>query len=364
MTSTLPPLVQAFSGAIGSASANALAYPLDLVTTRLQLESPERSKKQGGLFGAALIVRHIFKKYGWEAFYDGLWPDTCATVLSNFFYFYFYSFLRSLSTRGRIPSTTAKKSGPHKPSLLEELVLGFIAGVASRAISTPLNIVTLRIQTEREDADEFEDVSTSSEPAKKEAGITDVVKAIYKEQGLKGFWRGFQMAALLSLNPSLTVAFFQLFRRLISVVKASSLNTILTSGVRSLRHAPTDAALKPWEAFFGGAISNSIAVAILYPLILAKKRLQSSSSTTMGSVLSDAYHGRPQLRRNMSYQDKEKAEGISQRDVERAPGIEGLYQGLQMKIITGFLDQGVTFLVKGRIEQLVIAAYLARRARR
>lgn len=45
MASTLPPLVQAVSGAIGSASANALVYPLDLVTTRLQLT---RSKKIRG----------------------------------------------------------------------------------------------------------------------------------------------------------------------------------------------------------------------------------------------------------------------------------------------------------------------------
>jgi adenine nucleotide transporter 17 len=37
MTSTLSPLTQAVTGALGSASANALAYPLDVVTTRLQV---------------------------------------------------------------------------------------------------------------------------------------------------------------------------------------------------------------------------------------------------------------------------------------------------------------------------------------
>ena len=31
MTSTLPPVVQAISGSIGSATANSLTYPLDLV---------------------------------------------------------------------------------------------------------------------------------------------------------------------------------------------------------------------------------------------------------------------------------------------------------------------------------------------
>lgn len=45
MTSTLPPLVQAFSGALGSAASNASAYPLDLVCTRLQTSNSR--KRQG-----------------------------------------------------------------------------------------------------------------------------------------------------------------------------------------------------------------------------------------------------------------------------------------------------------------------------
>jgi solute carrier family 25 (peroxisomal adenine nucleotide transporter), member 17 len=44
MTSTLPPLIQAFSGSIGSATANAIIYPLDLVATRLQTTSSRKLK--------------------------------------------------------------------------------------------------------------------------------------------------------------------------------------------------------------------------------------------------------------------------------------------------------------------------------
>ncbi|KAH9485650.1 Kidney mitochondrial carrier protein 1 [Psilocybe cubensis] len=163
MTSTLPPIVQAFSGAIGSVSANTLTYPLDLVTTRLQLDSPQKSRRRGGIYGAALTFRRIFRDYGLDAFYDGLWADSCATLLAK-------------------PSKT-RSSGLYKPSMFEELVLGFIAGVASRAVSTPLNIVTLKLQTEREDEEEE---SASS----KSMGMIDVVKSIYKQQGLAGFWRG------------------------------------------------------------------------------------------------------------------------------------------------------------------------------
>jgi hypothetical protein len=44
----------------------------------------------------------------------------------------------------------------------------------------------------------------------------------------------------------------------------------------------------------------------------------------------------------------------------KVEGIEGLYQGLKMQILKGFFNQGMTFLVKGRIEQLVVDAYLRR----
>ncbi|KAJ3510882.1 hypothetical protein NLJ89_g4417 [Agrocybe chaxingu] len=356
MTSTLPPLVQAFSGAIGSAAANTLTYPLDLAITRLQLDSPRRSRERGGIKGARKILRHVLKKHGWEALYDGIVADTGATLLSNFFYFYFYSFLRSLSTRHLIPFRPKPPNSngkPHKPTLAEELVLGFIAGIASRVISMPLNIVTLRLQTERgpeSDSSDSESDSVSDLESPTDLGLVDVIKLIYKEQGLAGFWRGFQTTTILSLNPSITLACFQIYRRVLSFVKhigPSSLTYVNKDGIKAaIEHAPASPNLKPWEAFFGAAISNSVAVAILYPLILAKVRLQASSSTTIREVLVDAYQGKDVLA-NDNTLDLHKEKSVDSEKSE-VIGIQGLYQGLQTKIVKGFLSQGVTFLVKGR----------------
>ncbi|KAJ7503165.1 mitochondrial carrier domain-containing protein [Mycena galericulata] len=331
MTSTLPPLVQAFSGAIGSASANTLTYPLDLVTTRLQLASPEKAKKSAGLGGVFRTLYRIVKKKGFQDLYTGLGTDTGATLLSNFFYFYFYAFLRYLLTRRRL-SLKPKSSStirPHKPTMPEEILLGFIAGVASRAVSTPLNIITLRLQDERENDDE------EFEAEKPDSGVSGVVKKIYVEQGILGFWRGFKTAALLSLNPALTLALFQVFRRVLART------TSATSGANP----------KPSQAFLGAAVSNSIAAMILYPLMLAKTRLQATSATSMREVLHDAYSGKGR--------SVKRQPGLERDD--RTPGIPGLYQGLEMQIVKGFLSQGVTFLVKGRVEQMIVQAYSRRR---
>jgi solute carrier family 25 (peroxisomal adenine nucleotide transporter), member 17 len=206
MTSTLPPLVQAVSGSIGSVSANIISYPLDLVTSRLQLER-HPTTKSSGLAGGTRILRRTIKKDGWTAIYDGLFADTTATFLSkyvshtyqrwgpnlyghdfSFLYFYFYSFLRNsyverMTQGNRKPSTTAKLP------VIQELLLGFISGIASRAVSTPLNIITLRLQTERQhyDSEEEEEKAIKSSSS---SGIVLVGKQIYKENGLAGFWQG------------------------------------------------------------------------------------------------------------------------------------------------------------------------------
>jgi hypothetical protein len=52
-------------------------------------------------------------------------------------------------------------------------------------VSTPLNIVTLRLQAENENEDE--EKAASDEPS---TGVGGVVKKIYKEDGILGFWRG------------------------------------------------------------------------------------------------------------------------------------------------------------------------------
>ncbi|THV06629.1 mitochondrial carrier [Dendrothele bispora CBS 962.96] len=359
MTSTLPPLVQAVAGAIGSASANALTYPIDLATTRLQLQTPQSVAKRGkkprgpsGIQGGILLLQKIAQEYGISALYDGLLTDTGATLLSNFLYFYFYSWLRDVLLNAKKRRLNSK-SLP-KLTIIQELFLGFLAGVSSRAISMPLSIITLRLQTERSSQRTEKDDSDSEdeEPdGQKDTGVVDIVRHIYQEQGLAGFWSGFKTTLLLSLNPSITLAFFQVFRRILFLTRRSRLER--ASGKASVLD-PT-----PGEAFIGGALSNSLAVAILYPLILAKTRLQarkrSLSETlpsnipvqppTLTSVLMDAYLGR--------YPDGQKG--------KRQGGTKALYQGLEMQTLKGFLSQGVTFLVKGRIEQMVVDAYLRRR---
>lgn len=48
MTSTFPPLAQAIAGSLGAATANIGAYPLDLITTKIQIAPSYKKKKIQG----------------------------------------------------------------------------------------------------------------------------------------------------------------------------------------------------------------------------------------------------------------------------------------------------------------------------
>ena len=125
-------------------------------------------------------------------------------------YFYFYTVLHALAARRRATRNapvplleTLRKAivSPTAPKLLgvpTELAVGFIAGVASRAISTPLSVLTVRLQSnssgdsdeEDEESKLFDDNRTASE--RKHPGLMEVARNIYKEQGMSGFWAGKQ----------------------------------------------------------------------------------------------------------------------------------------------------------------------------
>ncbi|EKM53611.1 uncharacterized protein PHACADRAFT_99150 [Phanerochaete carnosa HHB-10118-sp] len=332
MTSTLPPLVQAFSGAVGSAAANMVVYPLDLVATRLQTTSLKRLRGDVGFAGVLRALRHVLETEGWSGLYDGLPTDTAATIISNFLYFYFYAFLRTILVRRKTrispPPKSKSKATPVLLGVAEELGIGFLAGVSSRAISTPLSVVTVRLQTETEGRDDRgeldpekgdpEDASRRGEPK----GVLTTVQKIYAEQGLKGFWGGFSTTIPLSLNPAITLFLFQLYRKL--VVRGSKTSALGTPSASS--------------SFVGAAFSNAVATWLLYPLMLAKTRLQ--------------IHRKHVQEANQGPEQDKKGSNTSMltiwEDALDKEGPSGLYQGLEAQLLKGFVSQGVTMMVKQR----------------
>ncbi|GAA6032750.1 hypothetical protein JCM8097_000773 [Rhodosporidiobolus ruineniae] len=359
MTSPLPPLAQATSGALGGVISNALVFPLDTITSRLQTSSrsarqrtspsPARDKRKGGYASPLAAIKTIAAQEGWSGLYAGLGPDSLSTLLSQFLYFFVYSALREGLMRRKLrrgegvkvaSSSSAggkegKRPAPPLLSAVEELAIGCLAGVCAKGVVSPLSMITVRAQTSRETKQDVEGGEEGDKTLVDEGAVTGeekksgkrkgagspsavaIAEEIYREQGLGGFWSGFQSTIFLTLNPAITYYAFAALQRALIPAKH--------------RQHPT-----PAQTFFCGALASAVASALTYPLILAKTRLQFRSPTG-------------------------RALYTSQLDVFRKTvkehGLGGLYAGVYAQLLKGFFSSGIQLLVKERIELLIILAH-------
>ncbi|KAK4704178.1 hypothetical protein P7C70_g2034, partial [Phenoliferia sp. Uapishka_3] len=341
MASTLPPLLQASSGALGAALANVASYPLDTITTRIQTASRPKSRKRNSKDSLVSAGRALYETEGWTGFFRGIGADTVSTAISNFLYFYVYSFLRNTLIARRLklnppPSFNNSKTKPSAIPVLsavEEIVIGMLSGVVAKAITSPLSNITVRQQTstakkivpsseksgsnaasktrDEESSDEEEDDYAAA------PGVLDIVRDIYEEKGWTGFWSGFSSSIVLTTNPAITSFLVDAFQRALIPV-------------RHLEH-PT-----PAQVFLTSAFASSVASIITYPMILAKSRLMFKSSS-----------GKRLYKSNLD---------VFQKTIRRF-GVFGLYAGLSGQLAKGFFSEGVKMTLKARLELIIISLH-------
>lgn len=164
--SDIPAWASAFSGAIGGAVANLIVFPLDLVTTRLQvqekllLETKNQSNEKPSSSSSTVAAQdqphlykgvwdatvRIYKEEGLFAFYDGAIQDCYSTMLSAFFYFYAYDILRNARLK-QVSKSTRSGRPPSNLGVFEELLIGSMAGIFCKFFTSPLNNIVTRQQT-------------------------------------------------------------------------------------------------------------------------------------------------------------------------------------------------------------------------
>lgn len=204
--------------------SNALVFPLDTLTTRLQTSKRSAKKagsaSRGGSYNSlSAAVRTIYRHEGLSAFYSGLGPDSLSTALSQFLYFLAYSALRDrfqARKQRQQPATTGagkdkKSSGLPLLSAFEELAIGCLAGIFAKGVVSPLSMITVRAQTSSEPRQEVVGGKEGDKRAVEsdDSGDEDdggygrapsalaIGKEIYQEQGLWGFWSGFGSTVIL-----------------------------------------------------------------------------------------------------------------------------------------------------------------------
>ncbi|KAM5345552.1 hypothetical protein ACJ41O_011413 [Fusarium nematophilum] len=304
-------LGHAVSGSVGTAISTASLYPLDLVTTRLKAQR-KTSGSAGDYDGIVAAFQGItVNEGGIGALYSGLGPDVAKSVVDSFLFFGFYNYLRR---RDR------------KPRVLEELVVGAIAGACARAFTTPISNVVTRKQ-----------MLGGKQP------LLEILGELRQEGGLLGLWSGYSATLVLTLNPSIT---FFVNRRLAARI------------IPALEDEDVPIA---WVAFLIAATSKAAATAITYPFQTGRTRLQMASGS-IDLAKADEKRGQERqsnfesmLRRIVKLIDQ-TIFGVVLR-IFKTEGLRALYAGLRAELLKSFFSHGLTMLTKGVIHRFVIRVW-------
>ncbi|EED15630.1 mitochondrial carrier protein, putative [Talaromyces stipitatus ATCC 10500] len=315
----LPALGHAVAGAAGSAVSNVATYPLKLIVTRLQIQrlaarkkqprSSDKADRQTGYSSIQDAAQKIYSNEGGiRGFFTGVGDDTWKTIADSFLFFLAYTILRQRRLNSKVTNNGKKRA---VLPILDELVIGVLAGAFSKLWTTPLANIVTRKQT------------AALENQAKPLSTKQVTAQIKAEKGLIGFWSGYSESLVLTLNPSITFFLNELLKYLLLP--------------RQKRQTPSATV-----TFLLAAISKAIASAITYPVSLAKTQVQADSSSSQNQKSPKAF----------AFSLFTTLQTIAAQE-----GINALYDGLFGEVIKGFLSHGITMLTKEIVHSSIVHTY-------
>lgn len=189
--------------AFAASVAEALTFPMDLIKTRLQLETSVQKGWRGKVESVAQVVRE-------RGYIRGLYSGASAAILRHAPY---------TATRIATFEGLRERLG-HEPRILETLAMGFSAGAIGQFVSTPFDVVKIRLISDASKAPHLQ----------RYQGVWDAFVKIYAEKGVLGMWKGssiaVQRAALVNLGELSTY----------DVVKRKLMQTTSLAGDDSRTH--------------------------------------------------------------------------------------------------------------------------------
>ncbi|KAL4877928.1 mitochondrial carrier domain-containing protein [Aspergillus karnatakaensis] len=183
----LTPIRRLLCGAAAGISSCIVTYPLDIVRTRLSIQSASFAalkREQAGekLPGMFTTMALIYKNEGgFLALYRGLIPTVAGVAPYVGLNFMTYESVRKYLT----------PEGETTPSALRKLLAGAISGGIAQTFTYPFDVLRRRFQ-----------INTMSNMGYQYASIFDAVKVIVAEEGARGLFKGIT-PNLLKVAPSM-----------------------------------------------------------------------------------------------------------------------------------------------------------------
>ncbi|KAG8363030.1 hypothetical protein BUALT_BualtUnG0012100 [Buddleja alternifolia] len=248
---------------------------------------------------------------------------------------------------------------------------GAISGGVSRTVTSPLDVIKIRFQVQLEPTTQWGLLRGDVYGSSKYTGMLQATKEIFREEGLRGFWRG-NVPALLMVMPYTAIQFTVLhkFKTLASGSSKSEdhmnispylsyvsgafagcaatvgsypfdlLRTILASQgepkawnrYRFAYAGEDDDTLSSFQLFLCGLAAGTCAKAVCHPLDVVKKRFQIE-----GLQRDPRYGARVERKAYRNMYD-------AVRQILHAEGWAGLYKGIVPSIVKAAPAGAVTFV--------------------
>ncbi|XP_018417046.1 PREDICTED: mitochondrial thiamine pyrophosphate carrier [Nanorana parkeri] len=192
---TRAPAVHFLCGGLAACSATLTVQPLDTLRTRFAAQGEPKVYKT---LRYAIVT--MFKTEGFFTFYRGL----CPTLLAVFPYaglqFSSYNLLKKVWNASSPPSHDKRGN-------LKNLLCGSGAGVISKTVTYPLDLIKKRLQIGG-----FEQARAAFGEVRTYQGLRDCVYRIHLEEGLRGFFKGLSPSLLkAAVSTGLTFFCYEMF---------------------------------------------------------------------------------------------------------------------------------------------------------
>lgn len=294
--------VHAVAGATGGVVAMSVFYPLDTVRARLQLEDSQIKKDSNTIE----ILKQLIREEGFTTLYRGLMPVLESLCISNFVYFYTFHGLKSYFDSG------------DKQNALKDLLIGAVSGAINVMTTTPFWVVNTRLKMKGLKGDK----PTNSEHYE---NLLSGLFYIAKTEGIPGLWAGAIPSLILVINPALQFMMYEMIKR--KLVKSYGELSALT--------------------YFGiGAVSKAFATVLTYPLQLVQTKLRHGSKDTNMNIPRNAG-----ILKMLLY-------------IVKTQGINGLFRGLEAKLLQTVLTAALLFATYEKIASYVVLILTSSKRRR
>lgn len=206
---TKSPWVSLCCGSVSGVTATIVTYPLDLLRTRLAVQSTNKAYTS---LSHAFVT--ILSTHGVKGLYAGMWPTLIGIVPHMALNFTIYEALVAARFRHKEHQEkeeeeggTAEQVGLRVVSPNEHFCFGFISGCASKLLTLPFDVVKKRTQVAG-----FEGLAVCSHGSSsvRTVGLMGpfaLARGIVRAEGVAGLFRGW-VPSLVKAGPTSALIFF------------------------------------------------------------------------------------------------------------------------------------------------------------